>query len=95
MLDILMERDWHAIERLYVFGVVVGARGDGSETRLFPTIRQIAQHLGISRSVVGSRARRHEWVARRDQFQREFRAATWQKLAEHELAGGMRSRGPL
>jgi hypothetical protein len=85
-----MEPDWHAIERLYVFGVVVCTRGDGSEVRSFPTIRQLADKLGIARSVVGRRASRHEWAARRGRFQVEFRAATWQKLAERELGGGGR-----
>jgi hypothetical protein len=49
---VIMERDWHAIEKVYVFGEVVRVREDGSEERAFPTIRAIAQRFGISRSVV-------------------------------------------
>jgi hypothetical protein len=80
------ERDWHAIAKLYVFGLVVKVRDDGSEVREFPTIRQIAKVLAIPRSVVGNRARREDWVGRRQKFQAEVDAATWEELAERELA---------
>ena len=49
---VIVERERHAIERVYVFGEVVRVREDGSEQRTFPTIRAIAQRFGISLSVV-------------------------------------------
>ena len=52
---VIMGRDWHAIEKLYVFGEVVRVREDGSEERTFPSIRAVAQRFGVSRSVVGER----------------------------------------
>ena len=81
-----MERDWHGIEKLYVFGEVVRVREDGSEERTFPTIRAVAQRFGISRSVVGERALRDDWVSRRFQFRAALRSATWQKQMANEVA---------
>jgi hypothetical protein len=78
--------DWHAIAKLYVFGLVVQVREDGSEVRQFPTIRQIERVLAIPRSVIGYRARREDWVGRRRKFQAEHSAATWQELTDRELA---------
>jgi len=83
-----MERDWHAIGKLYVFGEVVRVRADGSEERSFPSIRAIAQRFGISRSVVGERALREGWGSRRWRFQGALHEATWQKLMAHEVARG-------
>jgi len=88
-----MQHDWHAIERLYVFGEVVDVRDDRSEVREFPTIRELAARLGTSRSVIGDRASNNGWAYRRRQFQIEFRNATWQKLAERELAGATNMEG--
>lgn len=81
-----MERDWHAIEKVYVFGDVVRVREDGFEERKFPTIRAIAQRFGISRSVVGEKALRDDWVSRRFQFRAALRSATWQKQMADEVA---------
>jgi hypothetical protein len=80
------ERDWHAIAKLYVFGMVVKVRDDGSEVRGFPTIRQIEHVMAIPRSVIGYRARREDWVGRRLKFRAQLGDATWQELAERELA---------
>ena len=85
------ERDWHAIAKLYVFGFVVRVRDDGSEVRAFPTIRQIERGLGIPRSVIGNRARREDWVGRRLKFQAAVDTATWEELAERELARSPRA----
>lgn len=85
-----MSRDWHVIEKAYVFGVVAGTRDDGSEIRVFPTIRQIAQQLGIARSVVGNRACRGDWVRRRQQFQAELGEATWKDELDREVARSRR-----
>jgi hypothetical protein len=86
-----MKRDWHAIEKLYVFGEVVRVREDGTEDRAFPTIRAIARRFGISRSTVGERALRNEWVGRRVRFRAALRDAAWQKLMAYEVA---RAAGP-
>jgi len=79
-------RDWHAIEKLYVFGEGVRVREDGSEERTFPTIRAIAQRFGISRSVVGEKAFRDDWVGRRFEFLAALRRANCQKQMDHEVA---------
>ncbi|HYQ02749.1 MAG TPA: hypothetical protein VER96_28955 [Polyangiaceae bacterium] len=81
-----MKRDWHAIEKLYVFGEVVRVREDGSEERSFPTIRALAQRFGISRSAVGEKALRHDWVTGRYNFRAALRDATWKKVMAAELA---------
>lgn len=81
-----MERDWHAIERAYVFGEVVRVRDDGSEERTFPSIRAIAQRFGISRSMVGEKALRNDWVSRRFYFRAALRDATWKKQMADEVA---------
>jgi len=83
---VIMERDWHAIEKAYVFGEVVRVRSDGSEERTFPTIRAIAQRFGISRSVVGAKALRDDWVSRRFYFRAALRDATWKKQMADEVA---------
>jgi hypothetical protein len=78
-------RDWHAIQKLYVFGEIVRVHEDGSEVRRFPSIRELSARLRIARSVIGNRARRDDWVVARARFQGEHRAATWQKLVDLEL----------
>lgn len=83
---VIMGRDWHAIEKLYVFGEVVRVREDGSEERTFPSIRAVAQRFGVSRSAIGEKALRDDWVGRRMKFQAASRDATWQKLMAHEVA---------
>jgi len=83
---VIMERDWHTIGNIYIFGEVVRVREDGSEERTFPSIRAIAQRLGISRSVVGQKALRHDWVSRRFQFRAALSNATWQKQMADEVA---------
>lgn len=82
----IMDRDWHAIEKVYVFGEVVRVRGDGSEERTFPSIRAIAQRFGISRSIVGEKALRNDWVSRRFYFRAALGKATWQKQMADEVA---------
>lgn len=81
-----MERDWHAIEKVYVFGDVVRVRDDGSEERTFPSIRAIAQRFGICRSIVGEKAFRNDWVSRRFYFRAALRDATWKKQMADEVA---------
>jgi hypothetical protein len=81
-----MERDWHAIERAYVFGEVVRVCDDGSQERIFPSIRAIAQRFGISRSIVGAKALRNDWVSRRFYFRAALRDATWKKQMADEVA---------
>ena len=81
-----MERDWHAIERAYIFGEVLRVRDDGSEERTFPSIRAIAQRFGISRSMVGEKALRNDWVSRRFYFRAALCKATWQKQMADEVA---------
>lgn len=81
-----MERDWHAIENAYVFGEVARVREDGSEERTFPSIRAIAQRFGISRSVVGQKALRSDWVTRRYEFRAAVRKATWDKQMADQVA---------
>ena len=83
-----VERDWHAIAKAYVFGIVVRLRDDGSEIRAFPSIRQLVQAFRIPRSVIGHKASREDWVARRRRFRAEFEASTWEKLTERELTQG-------
>lgn len=83
---VIMERDWHAIEKLYVFGELVRVRSDGFEERTFPTIRAIAERFGISRSVVGDRALRGDWVSRRYNFRAALRSAAGQKEMAAEVA---------
>jgi len=85
-VGVIMERDWHAIEKLYVFGEVVRVREDGSEERVFLTIRAIAQRFGVSRSTVGEKAFNDDWVGRRLRFRAALRDATWQTLMAEELA---------
>jgi len=85
-VGVIMERDWHAIEKLYVFGEVVRVREDGSEERAFPTIRAIAQRVGVSRSAVGEKAFNDDWVGRRLRFRAALHDATWQTLMAHEVA---------
>ena len=89
-----MERDWHAIEKLYVFGEVVRVREDGSEERTFPTIRALAQRFGISRSAVGDKALRDDWVRSRYNFRAALRTATWQTLMADEVARAAVPRAP-
>ncbi len=83
---VITGRDWHAIEKLYVFGEVVRVREDGSEERTFPSIRAIAQRFGISRSVVGEKAMRDNWAGRRFEFLAALRRANCQQQMAHELA---------
>src|SRR5437762_13683540 len=82
---VIMERDWHTIEKAYVFGDVVRVRDDGSEERRFPTIRTIAQRFGISRSLVGEKALRNDWVSRRSYFRAALRDATWKQQMADEV----------
>jgi hypothetical protein len=86
MITAKPERDWHAIEKLYVFGEVVRVREDGSEDRSFPSIRSLAQRFGVSRSVVGEKAFRGDWTGRRYQFRTALHDANWKKLIAHEVA---------
>ena len=85
-VGVIMERDWHAIEKLYVFGEVARVREDGSEQRVFLTIRAIAQRFGVSRSAVGEKAFNDDWVGRRLRFRAALHDATWQTLMAHEIA---------
>jgi len=85
-----MERDWHAIARLYVFGEVVRVRSDGSEDRSFPSIRAIADRFGLARSVVGNRALREGWVRRRERFRTELSDSAWEKLIDAEVVRARR-----
>jgi len=81
-------RDWHDIEKLYVFGELVGFQEDGSPIRHHPSIRELSSRLGIARSVLGNRARRDGWASSRTDFQTRERQKTWQRLAEQALAEG-------
>jgi hypothetical protein len=82
----IAKRDWHAIAKLYVFGELVRVRDDGFEDRAFPSIRDIARRFRISRSAVGDRALREDWVTRRVRFQTELGSAAWEKLIAREVA---------
>lgn len=78
-------RDWHSIEKLYVFGEITGTRPDGTCTRWYPSIRELAARFGVARSVVGNRARRGNWLALRDRFQATEREFVWRDLIAEEL----------
>jgi len=78
-------RDWHSIEKLYVLGEVTGTRADGTRTRRYPSIRDLAARFGIARSVVGNRARRGNWRAARDRFQSALHEGMWRDLISKEL----------
>jgi hypothetical protein len=81
-------RDWHEIEKLYVFGEIVKFRHDGSVVRHYPSIRELSKRLGIARSVLGNRASRGGWAAARGRFQAAEREKIWRRLADQALADG-------
>jgi len=81
-------RDWHDIEKLYVFGEVLGFRDDGTVVRHYPSIRELCRRLSITRSVLANRSKRDGWAASRARFQTAERERTWKRLAEQALADG-------
>jgi hypothetical protein len=87
--------DWHAIEKLYVLGEVVGAYDDGTPIRRYPSIRDLARRFQLARSVVGNHSRRGGWGAERARFQNAHRDAMWKRLMAEELVPpGLRSSSP-
>jgi hypothetical protein len=57
--------NWEAIEADYVWGETISKREDGTYVRKYPTLVQIGDKHGISKSLVHYYAKKHGWEDRR------------------------------
>lgn len=68
--------DWGAIERDYV-------RGYDDETgHHYPTQRELSEKYGPSPARIGTKAKKEQWLLRREQFVNKVRARTTDKMVE-------------
>lgn len=73
---------WGDIEKAYITGEIVRQLDDGSFERTYPSIRDLAEKFGVQRSLIGYHSRRHNWPARRIDFQNELRTEIHQIRAK-------------
>ncbi len=67
---------WDDIERLYIQGEQIRQRDDGSFERIFPSLRELGEKYGVSKSLIGYRAERYDWSRRRAEFQGQVQKET-------------------
>ena len=73
---IMRKIPWEEIRNKYVYGI----EKDGKLE--FPTIRDLADEYNVSRSVLGDRAVKEDWVEKRKQYLDERRTKTGQKVVD-------------
>lgn len=73
---------WAEIEKAYISGEIMRQLEDGSFERHYPSIRELATKFGVQRSLVGYHSRRHNWPARRAEFQKDLRTEIQQIRAK-------------
>lgn len=57
--------DWEAIENEYVWGETISRKPDGTYLRKYPTLLQIGEKYGVSKSLVHYYAKKKGWEERR------------------------------
>ena len=58
---------WNDVDRLLVFGETVKDEASGNEAVRFPSFREVATRYGVSKSLVGKYAAKHNCLKRREE----------------------------
>lgn len=58
---------WNDVDRLLVFGETMKDEGSGNEAMRFPSFREVATRYGVSKSLVGKYATKHNCLKRREE----------------------------